>query len=84
MTDAIYVCGVPSDMHHVIKVVDEPERWCFHERKRRTGKHILMGVDFDWLQRTEAWGWAEPFWKYRCDGCGGDYRLGFGMVWEYE
>jgi len=35
---------------------------------------------------TGAWGWAEPFWEYRCDGCGDDRRAGFGgeYVWSED
>lgn len=69
MTGAI--CGI---LLEVIKTEPEPERWCFGERKRRTGTWTLSGPTFETLQRTEAWGWAEPVWSYACDGCGEDRR----------
>lgn len=44
-----------------------PERWCFGERKRRAGTWELLGT-----REPSHW---EPFWQYRCDGCGEDRRL---------
>lgn len=73
------ICGVPM---HVLKTEGAPERWCFGERKRRTGKFVLRGPTFEEVKATEAWGWAEPIWTYECDGCGKDERLGFGMYYE--
>jgi len=59
----------------------EPERWCYGERKRRTGKHVLYGMwpDPNVLPTLEdgeidpvvMW---EPVWRYKCDGCGHDWR----------
>lgn len=69
------ICGPPM---HLIKTEAAPERWCFGERKRRTGTWSLMGPDKDWIMANEAYGWAEPVWRYRCDGCGEDRRFGFG------
>lgn len=77
------ICGVPSEAMEVVKIEREPERWCFNERKRRAGTHTLRRPTFEYLMATEAWGWADPRWSYGCDGCGGDYRLGFGMEWVY-
>ena len=51
-----------------------PERWCFGERKRRTGTHELRAA---WEQGTvpdESVGYWEPVWVYECDGCGDDRR----------
>jgi hypothetical protein len=67
----------------VVKTERGPERWCFGERKRQPGTHTLRRPSFDYLMATEAWGWAEPVWSYRCDGCGEDRRLGFGMEWVW-
>jgi hypothetical protein len=44
----------------------------------------MLAPSLDTLMATEAWGWADPVWMYRCDGCGEDRRLGFGMEWVYE
>jgi len=74
MTEVAYICGVPSDAYEVIKTENEPERWCFGERKRRTGTWTCTRPTMEYLERTEAWGWAEPIWRYRCDGCGMDRR----------
>jgi hypothetical protein len=68
------ICGVPASAMVTLRTETEPERWCYGERKRRTGVHTLIAPSFDWLCQTEAWGWAEPHWVYRCDGCGHDRR----------
>jgi hypothetical protein len=78
MTDGA-ICGIPLE---TVKTVPEPERWCFGERKRRTGVWTVKAPTLATLMETEAWGWADPVWSYRCDGCGEDRRAGFG--WEYE
>ena len=78
------ICGPPPSVHRVIKTDREPERWCFGCRKRRAGTHELVGLDPEWVHRTAAYVWAEPHWRYRCDGCGKDRRLGFGQTWEYD
>lgn len=78
-----YVCGVPRSVMRVIKEQPEPERWCFGERKRRPGKHVLMAPDPKWVEETHAYGWAEPYWHYECAGCGEDRRAGFGYTMEY-
>ena len=57
----------------VIKEEREEPRWCFHERKRLGGTHRLLS------EVGESY--YDPWWSYACDGCGGDYRLGFGRVW---
>jgi hypothetical protein len=75
-----FICGTPADQWEVIKTEVEPERWCFAERKRRTGVWTCKRPRLEWLMETEAWGWAEPVWTYRCDGCGGDRRA-FGTGW---
>jgi hypothetical protein len=59
-------------------------RWCFGCRKRLAGTLTMLAPSLDTLMATEAWGWADPVWMYRCDGCGEDRRLGFGMEWVYE
>ena len=74
MADVVYICGVPQDQYEVIKTEVEPERWCFGERKRRTGVWTCRRPTMEYLERTEAWGWAEPVWQYHCDGCGQDRR----------
>lgn len=51
-----------------------PERWCFGERKRRAGKHVLQA---GWAHNTvpdDSVGYWEPVWTYECDGCGSDRR----------
>lgn len=73
-----YVCGVPADQYEVIRDEPQPERWCFGERKRRTGRIVVKRPTTEYLERTHAWGWAEPTWTYVCDGCGQDRRFGFG------
>ena len=73
MTDAVYICGVPSDQYEVIKE-ERQERWCFGERKRRWGTLTWKRPTMAYLERTEAWGWAEPIDVYHCDGCGQDRR----------
>lgn len=75
---AVYICGVPSSVMRTIRVEPEPERWCFGERKRQPGKHILRAPDPAWVEETLAYGWSEPVWSYKCDGCGQDRRWGFG------
>jgi hypothetical protein len=77
----VSICGIPLE---VIKTEPGPERWCFGERKRRTGAWVLSGPSLETLMATEAWGWAEPVWKYVCDGCGEDHALGFGRVRVFE
>ncbi len=69
MTGAI--CGIPVE---VIATERGPERWCYGERKRRAGTLECVAPSFETLKATEAWGWAEPYWRYRCDGCGKDRR----------
>lgn len=66
------ICG-PSG-YEVVKTQREPERWCYGERKRREGTHELLSMPFEVVEAQDAWGWAEPFWVYRCDGCGKDRR----------
>lgn len=80
----MYICGVPEKVMEVVRVERMPERWCFGERKRRAGTLTCKRPSFEWLQATEAWGWADPIWTYTCDGCGQDRRLGFGMEWVYD
>jgi len=82
MTEHIYVCGVPESAMEVVKVERGEERWCFGERKRRAGTYTCRRPSFEYLERTEAWGWAEPRWTYECDGCGQDRRAGFGGWYE--
>ena len=72
------ICGVPLDK--VYKIEREEPRWCFAERKRQPGTWTLKGPTFETLVETEAWGWAEPVWTYRCDGCGRDAHE-FGSGW---
>lgn len=79
MTGAI--CGIPTE---VVKEERQEPRWCFGCRKRLGGTLTMRRPSFETLMATEAWGWAEPVWTYRCDGCGDDRRLGFGMEWEYD
>jgi hypothetical protein len=76
----VSICGIPLEVR---KVEPAPERWCFGERRRRTGTWTLRGPSFETLVRTEAWGWAEPVWAYACDGCGDDRRAGFGGEYVY-
>lgn len=71
------ICGLPM---HVIKEEREEPRWCFGCRKRHGGTWTLRGPSFEDVQRTEAWGWAEPVWSYACDGCREDRRHGFGWA----
>lgn len=66
------ICG--PGRYEEVKREPEPERWCFGERKRRTGVHVLLRMPFEDLMATGASGWADPFWVYRCDGCGDDRR----------
>lgn len=68
------ICGPSHDDIEVILTEPGPERWCFGERKRLTGTHVLMGMTSEAVERTLAYGWAEPYWTYRCDGCGHDRR----------
>jgi len=75
------LCGIPME---AIKAERAEPRWCFGERKRQAGTWTLSGPTFETLQRTEAWGWAEPVWTYRCDGCHEDRRAGFGGEYVYE
>lgn len=79
-----YICGVPREVMRVIKVEAVPERWCFGERKRRTGTWTLSAPDTDWVLETHAYGWADPVWAYRCDGCGEDRALFPGRYWEWS
>lgn len=79
-----YICGVPQSVMRVIKEQPEPERWCFGERKRQPGKHVLMAPDLEWVMATGAIGWADPVWHYECAGCGEDRRAGFGGEYRYE
>lgn len=72
MTGAI--CGIA--MEKVYATERGEERWCFGERKRVAGTWTLRGPTFEALERTQAWGWAEPIWEYACDGCGEDRRAG--------
>jgi hypothetical protein len=75
MTGAI--CGGSP---YVWKVEPEPERWCYGERKRRTGRFELRGM---WPKDTiptlddgspdPVMMW-EPVWVYKCDGCNHDRR----------
>jgi hypothetical protein len=78
------ICGIPESVMEVVREERLPERWCFGERKRRAGTLTIRRPSFEYLMETEAWGWAEPTFTYRCDGCGEDRRLGFGWVWEYD
>jgi hypothetical protein len=74
----LHVCGIATS---VVREEREPERWCFGERKRRAGTSLCHAPSFEELERTGAWGWAEPYWTYRCDGCGQDRRLFPGSGW---
>ena len=69
-----YICGVPASVMEVLATERESERWCYGERKRRAGTWECVAPSFEYLMATEAWGWAEPRWVYRCDGCGHDRR----------
>lgn len=71
------ICGGSP---YVWKVEDEPPRWCFGERKRLPGKHILRAAwEYGTIPLLEdgtpdpvmMW---EPVWTYECDGCGHDRR----------
>ena len=68
------VCGPPRSVYEIVGYEAEPERWCYGERQRRTGVHILLRPRMEWVHATLAYGWAEPIWQYRCDGCGQDRR----------
>ena len=70
-----FICGIPLE---VVKTERGPERWCFGERKRRAGTLTVLAPSFETLMATGAWGWADPVWRYNCDGCGEDRRWGFG------
>jgi hypothetical protein len=59
------LCIIPGP-RYVIRRAFEPARWCFGERKRRMGMHVLLG------DREPSY--YEPIWVYRCDGCGEDRR----------
>ncbi len=82
--DVGYICGPPRSAQIILRTEAGPERWCFGERKRRTGRYILHGLDRAYVEEMLAYGWAEPWWSYECDGCGEDRRAGFGMVWEWD
>ena len=71
------ICGVTHDK---VYETERDERWCFAERERQPGTWTLSGPSFETLMETEAWGWAEPTWTYRCDGCGRDAHE-FGSGW---
>lgn len=68
------ICGVPQRVLEVLETEREPERWCYGERKRRGGTWELVAPSMEWVHATLAYGWAEPYWRYRCDGCGRDRR----------
>jgi hypothetical protein len=51
----------------VVATQPEPERWCFGERKRQPGMWELK----DEIEPS----YYDPFWVYRCDGCGKDRRF---------
>lgn len=51
----------------VLRVVDEPPRWCYGERKRQPGKWLCMAY--------VGPSYYDPWWRYQCDGCGADRRL---------
>ena len=72
---AMYICGVPSSVMETLATEREPERWCFGERKRRAGTWECRAPRLDWVMETGAIGWADPVWRYRCDGCGQDRRF---------
>jgi hypothetical protein len=71
------ICGVPLNKVYRREV---ETRWCFAERKRLRGVWTLAGPSFETLMATEAWGWAEPVWSFKCDGCGRDAHE-FGSGW---
>lgn len=73
------ICGIPVE---TIRTEREEPRWCFGERRRVGGTWKLRGPTFETVMATEAFGWAEPFWEYTCDGCGEDRRAGFGGSYE--
>lgn len=60
----------------VLKTEPADPRWCFHCRKRLPGAHQLL----DYAEPS----YYDPIWVYRCDGCGGDYRLFPGWEWKDE
>lgn len=65
------LCG-PGETR-VIETVAGFPRWCFACRRRLPGTYRLIG--------ETAPSYYEPWWRYACDGCGGDGRLGFGCDW---
>lgn len=75
------ICGIPLE---VVATEREEPRWCFGERRRLGGTWTCSRPSFETLMATEAWGWAEPVWTYKCDGCHEDRRAGFGGVYEYS
>ena len=68
------VCGVPPSVMEVLATEAGPERWCYGERKRRTGVLEWVAPSLEWVMATGASGWADPRERYRCDGCGHDRR----------
>lgn len=67
------ICG---GARYVLRTEPEPERWCYGERKRRTGTHELRSenpADITGIPIEEL-SWYEPVWVYKCDGCGEDRR----------
>ena len=60
------VCIIPGPSRVLRRAFGE-ERWCFGERKRRKGMHVL-------LADRDKFSWYEPVWVYQCDGCGEDRR----------
>jgi hypothetical protein len=68
------LCGSAKTYVHSTR--KEPERWCFGERKRQTGTWELH-VD------TDPMSYWEPFWTFKCDGCGQDRMYGFGGYREW-
>ncbi len=60
---------------HERKREAEPPRWCFGCRKRLPGTWTFWVPD-------DPMSYYSPHWAFRCDECGEDRRLGFGMEWE--
>ena len=74
MTGAI--CG---GARYLWKTEDDPKpRWCFGERKRLPGRWELWSDNPKDISDIpfEELSWWEPFWRYRCSGCGDDRRSG--------
>jgi hypothetical protein len=70
----IHLHAPPMHAHATRK---EPERWSFGCRKRLPGTSTFWVMD-------DPMSYYGPHWAFKCDGCGEDRRLGFGMEWETE